>query len=114
MAGVATYLVIIASQGFRFSYDSNSLPLIPLGFAVMSVVMSFVVPPIVQRAGLAAFRGKSQIAAESLVVSFQTSHIVGMAMLEGAGFLSCFALTEGFGGPPAGFSQYLSHSLFSC
>ncbi len=103
MAGVAAYLVFIASQGFRFSEDANSLPLIPLGFAVMSVVMSFVVPPIVQRAGLAAFRGKSQTGAEALVAPFQTGHIVGMAMLEAAGFLSCFALTGGFGGVPRWF-----------
>jgi hypothetical protein len=103
MAGVAAYLVFIALQGFRFSEDSNSLPLIPLGFAIMSVVMSFVVPPIVQRAGLAAYRGKSQVAAEALVGPFQTGHIVGMAMLEGAGFLSCIALTGGFGGAPRWF-----------
>jgi hypothetical protein len=103
MAGVAAYLVFIVSQGLRFSEDSDALPLIPLGFAAMSVVMSFMVPPIVRRAGLAAFRGKTQITAESLVAPFQTGHIVGMAMLEGAGFLSCFALTGGFGGAPRWF-----------
>jgi hypothetical protein len=103
MAGVAAYLLFIFLQGLRFSEDSDALPLIPLGFAVMSVVMSFVVPPIVRHAGLAAFRGKPQITAESLVAPFQTGHIVGMAMLEGAGFLSCIALTGGFGGAPRWF-----------
>ena len=103
MAGVAAYLGFVVSQGLRFAEYSNALPLIPLGFAAMSVVMSLVVPPIVRRAGLAAFRGKTQIAAESLVSPFQTGHIVGMAMLEAAGFLSCFALTGGFGGVPRWF-----------
>jgi len=70
---------------------------------VLSVVMSFVVPPIVRRAGVAAFRGKPQITAESLVAPFQTGHIVGMAMLEVAGFLSCIALTGGFGNAPSWF-----------
>ena len=103
MAGVAAYLVFIASNGLQFSEDPYALPLIPLGFAVMSVVMSFVVPPIVRQASLAAFRGKPQIAAESLVGPLQTGHIVGMAMLEGAGFLTCFGLTGGFGGAPRWF-----------
>jgi len=103
MVGVASYLVFLVSQGLRFSEDSDALPLIPLGFAVMSVVMSFVVPPMVRRAGLAAVRGKTQIPAESLVAPFHTGHIVGMALLEGAGFLSCFALTGGFGGAPRWF-----------
>ena len=103
MAGVAAYLVFIFSQGPRFSEDSDALPLMPLGFAVMCVVMSFVVPPIVRRAGLADFRGKPQITAESLVAPFQTGHIIGMAMLEVAGFLSGFALTGGFGGAPRWF-----------
>jgi hypothetical protein len=103
MAGVAAYLCFVFSQGPRFTEDSDELPLIPLGFAFISVVMSFVVPPIVRQAGLAAFRGKTQIAAESLVSPFQTGHIVGMAMLEGAGFLTCFALTGGFGEVPRWF-----------
>ena len=51
MAGVAAYFVFVVSQGLRFSEDSNALPLIPLGVAAMSVVMSVVVPPIVRRAG---------------------------------------------------------------
>jgi hypothetical protein len=103
MAGVAAYFVFVVSQGLRFSEDSNALPLIPLGVAAMSVVMSVVVPPIVRRAGLTAVRGKTEIAAESLFAPFQTGHIVGMAMLEAAGFLSCFALTGGFGGVPRWF-----------
>jgi hypothetical protein len=103
MANVAAYLVFILSQGLRFSEDSDALPLIPLGFAVTSVVMSFVVPPIVRRAGVAAFRGKPQITAESLVAPSQTGHIVGMAMLEVAGFLSCIALIGGFGNVPSWF-----------
>jgi hypothetical protein len=103
MANVAAYLVFILSQGLRFSEDSDALPLIPLGFAVTSVVMSFVVPPIVRRAGLAAFRGKTEVAAESLFAPFQMGHIVGMALLVAAGFLSCFALTGGFGGTPRWF-----------
>ena len=93
MGGVAVYLGFIISQGLRFSEDSSALPLVPLGIAVVSIVMSFVVPLIVQRAGLSAFRGRAEVAAASLVGPLQTGHIVGMALLEFAGFLSCFALT---------------------
>jgi len=103
MVGVALYLVFLVSQGLHFSEDSDALPLIPLGFAAVSVVMSFVVPPMVRREGLAAFRGKTQIPAESLVAPFQAGRIVGMALLEGAGFLSCFALAGGHGGTPSWF-----------
>lgn len=103
MAGVGAYLAVICSQGLRFSEEDTALPLIPLGLAAMGVVMSFVLPPILRQAGLAAFRGHSPIASTSLVGAFQSGHIVGIATLEGAGFLSCFALTGGFGMPPRWF-----------
>jgi hypothetical protein len=103
MGGVVAYLIFVVSKGISFAEDDGAPPLIPLGFAAMSAVMSFVVPPIVRQAGLAAFRGKPDIAARSLVDVFQTGHIVGVAMLEGAGLLACFALTGGFGGMPRWF-----------
>ena len=103
MGGVTAYLGVLVSKGITFSEDDGALPVIPIVFAVLGAVMSFVVPAIVRRSGLAALRGKSPITAASLVSPFQTGHIVGMAMLEGAAFLACFALTGGFGGAPRWF-----------
>lgn len=101
--GVAAYLVFLVTQGISFSENDAALPLIPLGGVVVGVVMSFVVPAIMRRTSLAELRGKPKIATESLVGTYQTGHIVGMAILEAAGFLTCFALTGGFGEAPRWF-----------
>ena len=103
MAAVAAYLVFMLSQGVQFSEASDALPLIPLGFAVVCVVMFVVVPPVVRRAGLKELRGESRISATSLVGPFQNGHIVGMSILEAAAFLACYALTGGFGDVPRWF-----------
>jgi hypothetical protein len=103
VGGVFAFLMFVLWQGLRPAEDEGAFPLTPAAFAAVSVVMSFVVPSIVRRSSLAALRGNSEITAESLVAAFQTGHIVGMAMLEGAAFLTCFTLTGGLGGAPRWF-----------
>lgn len=103
MGGVVAYFLFQVYQEPQYSDDKDALPLIPLVFAATNVIMSFVVPSIVRRSGFAALRGKSPIPTNSLMNAFQTGHIVGIAMLEGAGMLGCFALTGGFGSVPRWF-----------
>jgi hypothetical protein len=103
MAGVAAYLVFMLSNGVQFTEESRAFPLFPLGFAVMMVVMSSVVPHVLRRASLAELRGKSRISTASLLGPFQIGHIVKIALLEAAAFLSCFALSGAFGEVPRWF-----------
>lgn len=103
VASVTGFLGYVAAKGLQFSADPDVQPDIPLVCAATQVVLSFVVPPIVRRTGLAAVRGTSPLPVASLMAPFQTGHIVGMAMLEGAGFICCFTLMGGFGGAPRWF-----------
>jgi len=104
VAGVTAFLAYVMWQGPRFADAPDAFPLIPLGFAALCVVLSVVIPPLVRQSGLAALRGNSPPSVESLFGPFSAAHIVGMAILESAGFLSAFTLMNGvFGRPPRWF-----------
>ena len=104
IAGVTAFLVYVIWQGPRYAEDPDAIPLIPLGFAGMSVVLSVAVPPLVRQSGLAALRGKSPPSVEALFGQFSAAHIVGMAILESAGFMSAITLMNGaFGAAPRWF-----------
>lgn len=103
VAGVSVFFAFVLARGPAFSDAPESLPLMPLGFAAISVVLSFVLLPTMRQSGLAEFRGKPPIPTEKLLGAFQSAHIVTMALLEGAGFFACYALMGGLGDVPRWF-----------
>lgn len=103
VAGVTTFLVVMLAQGPAAPEGRREFALIALLCAAAGAVMSFVLPSVFRRAGLAALRGKEAIPAEALLGPYQTGHIAGMALLESAGLLACFALSGGPGSVPRWF-----------
>ena len=92
VTSVAVFLSVMLAQGPAATDDRSGFAAVTLICAAASVGMSFVLPSIFRSAGLAPFRGKAEIPIEGLIGPFQTGHIAGMALLESAGFLACFAL----------------------
>ena len=92
VASVAVFLSVVLSQGSAATEDRGDLAFIALICAAASAGMSFVLPAVFRSAGLAPWRGKEEIPLEALLGPYSTGHIAGMALLESAGFLACFAL----------------------
>ena len=103
VASVAVFLAVMLSQGAAATEDRSNVAFIALICAAASVAMSFVLPKVFRSAGLAALRGKAEIPVEALLGPFHTGHMAGMALLESAGFLACFALSGGPGSVPRWF-----------
>lgn len=103
VASVAVFLAVMLSQGSAATEDRSNVAFIALICAAASVAMSFVLPKVFRSAGLAALRGKAEIPVEALLGPFHTGHIAGIALLESAGFLACFALSGGPGSVPRWF-----------
>jgi hypothetical protein len=103
VASVAVFLAVMLSQGSAATEDRSNVAFIALICATASVAMSFVLPKVFRSAGLAALRGKTEIPVEALLGPFHTGHIAGIALLESAGFLACFALSGGPGSVPRWF-----------
>ncbi len=93
MVGVLAFFAVQIVRGPQFSENPSAIPLIPLGLAAGGAMLSFVMPEIVRQANLAQIKTKPPITTDALVTVFQTSHLVGIAMLEGAALMSCLALT---------------------
>ena len=92
VASVTVFLVVMLAQGSATTADRSGFAAVALICAAASVGMSFVLPSVFRGAGLAPFRGKEEIPLEALLGPYSTGHIAGMALLESAGFLACFAL----------------------
>ena len=103
VASVAVFLSVVLSQGSAATEDRGDVAFIALICAAASAGMSFVLPAVFRSARLAPFRGKAEIPVDALLGPFQSAHIAGMALLESAGFLACFALL----GAPPGVRQWL-------
>jgi hypothetical protein len=80
---------------FSANVQGNAVDLIAyiaVGFAVMELIVSFVVPAVVTRKGLQELRQKgSEISAAQFFGVFQTQLIIRGALLEGAAFFCCIA-----------------------
>lgn len=87
----------------KFSELPNALPLVPLVIALSGTVFSFIVPKVVRQSALAQLDTKEPQAIGELFKAYQISHIIGMAILEGAAFLACIALSGVFGEVPRWF-----------
>lgn len=103
VASVTVFLVVMLAQGPAATADRSGFAAVALICAAASAGMSFVLPSIFRSAGLAPFRGKEEIPLEALLGPYSTGHIAGMALLESAGFLACFALSGGAGNVPRWF-----------
>jgi hypothetical protein len=87
----------------KFSELPNALPLVPLVIALSGTVFSFIVPKVVTQSALTQLNTNEPKATGELFKVYQVSHIIGMAMLEGAVFLVCIALSGVFGEVPRWF-----------
>lgn len=103
MASVAAFLGFQLFQGPTFAEDPMTLPVIPLGFAIGGAMLSFVMPMVVRQSALARLGANPPVTTAALMNTFQSGHIVGMAMLEGAGLMTGVALGGIFGSVPRGF-----------
>ena len=92
VAGVTVFLVVMLVQGPAGPEGRGAFGPVALICAAAGAAMSFVLPSIFRGAGLAPWRGKEEIPLEALLGPYSTGHIAGMALLESAGFLACFAL----------------------
>ncbi|MFM7250621.1 MAG: hypothetical protein ACKO5R_12025 [Planctomycetaceae bacterium] len=103
VASVAVFLCFVLAQEPASAERGRDVAIAALACAAGSVALSFVLPAVFRRAGLAALRDKEEIPAEALLGPYQTGHVAGMALLEGAGLLACFALSGGAGSVPRWF-----------
>jgi hypothetical protein len=90
MAGVLAYFLFVWSRGLSVGGDKATLPVASLSLAVVSLVMSFVIPALIRRSGV----GAEAMTPQSLASTFTVSHIVAIALLEGAAFFAVFSLAN--------------------
>lgn len=88
--GVLAYFLFAWSQGLKVGGDNATLPVASLSLAIVSLVMSFVIPALVRRSGV----GAEPTTPQSLASTFVVAHIVAIALLEGAAFFAVFSLTN--------------------
>lgn len=103
VTSVAVFLCFVLAQEPDSAEGGRDVAIAALACAAGSAALSFVLPAVFRRAGLTALRGREEITAEALLGPYQTGHIAGMALLEGAGLLACFALSGGAGSVPRWF-----------
>jgi hypothetical protein len=88
-------LVFAMIAFFAANVQGNAVDVIAyiaVGFAVMELIVSFVVPAVVARKGLQDLRQKgSEISATEFFGVYQTQLIIRGALLEGAAFFCCIA-----------------------
>ncbi len=88
--GVLAYLLFAWSRGLKVGGDNATLPVASLSLAIVSLVMSFVIPALVRRSG----GGAEPTTPQSLASTFVVAHIIAIALLEGAAFFAIFSLTN--------------------
>lgn len=103
VVGVLAFFGFQLAKNPKFTELANAVPLVPLVVAISGTVFSFIVPKVVRQSSLSQLETKSPVAISELFNAYQISHIVGMAMLEGAAFLVCMALSGLFGDVPRWF-----------
>lgn len=100
LMGVVSYLAFQMIRPSAAAGENGAWPRVPLGIVAALIVLSWIAPPLVRRSGIASLRGRQRTASGALMGVFQTGHIVGIALLEGAGMVATFALGGEFGPVP--------------
>lgn len=95
--GVLAYFLFAWSQGLKVGGDNATLPVASLSLAIVSLVMSFVIPALVRRSGV----GAEPTTPQSLASTFMVSHIVAIALLEGPAFFAVLTLANSDNPAPA-------------
>ena len=103
VVGVLVFFGFQLTNNPKFTDLPTAIPLVPLVAAISGTVFSFVVPKVVLQSSLSQLHAKSPVATNELFNAYQISHIIGMALLEGAIFLVCMALSGLFGDIPRWF-----------
>lgn len=103
MGGVLFFFTVMIVLGLKFTDDPTAVSLIPIGVGLPAVMLSFFMPAFIRQAQIKKATADSSLNTELLQSAFQTGHIVGMALLEFACFVTCFALTGSLGTVPNWF-----------
>jgi len=103
VVGVLVFFGFQLANNPKFTELPTAVPLVPLVAAISGTVFSFIVPKIVRQSTLSQLEAKSSVATGELFNAYQISHIIGLALLEGALFLACMALSGVFGDIPRWF-----------
>jgi hypothetical protein len=103
VVGVLVFFGFQLVNNPKFTELPTAVPLVPLVAAISGTVFSFIVPKIVRQSTIAQLHTKSPVATAELFNAYQISHIIGMALMEGAIFLVCMALSGLFGEVPRWF-----------
>lgn len=103
MGGLLLYTLLILVRSSEAGAEEPPLPVVPLCYAIGACLLSFVVPAFMRRSTVQSLEANPPDTIQPLLGVFQTSHIIGLALLEGAGFVACVALSRKPGGAPRWF-----------